>query len=235
MRAAAVTFDFWNTLFVPGGGPVDRAARLAAFLGAGLEVVEAAIREEMAANERAWRAGRQYGATEVSRRLAERFVADLSTESRARLLELVETPSDPVSVKPAVGMATAVRTLHGGALRLGVVSDTGWSPGRHLRGFLESAGVAGCFVPGALAFSDEVGVPKPDPRIFARALAGLGTRPAETVHVGDLRFTDVAGARAAGLVSVRYRGIRDDPGEGPEADYVIDHLDQLPGLLGLGG
>ena len=49
-----------------------------------------------------------------------------------------------------------------------------------------------------LAFSDEVGVPKPDPAIFAKALAELGAKPERAVHVGDLKRTDVAGARAFG-------------------------------------
>jgi HAD superfamily hydrolase (TIGR01509 family) len=50
--------------------------------------------------------------------------------------------------------------------------------------------------------SHEEGVEKPDPAIFARALARIGSRPESTVHVGDLFHTDVVGARAAGLRAV---------------------------------
>jgi putative hydrolase of the HAD superfamily len=50
--------------------------------------------------------------------------------------------------------------------------------------------------------SHEEGVEKPDPRIFHRALARIGSRPETTVHVGDLFHTDVVGARAAGLRAV---------------------------------
>jgi FMN phosphatase YigB (HAD superfamily) len=44
--------------------------------------------------------------------------------------------------------------------------------------------------------SAEVGVAKPDPRIFERAFAVLGTRA--VVHIGD-SAADEEGARAAGI------------------------------------
>ncbi len=43
------------------------------------------------------------------------------------------------------------------------------------------------------------GVEKPDPLIFRRALERSGADPARTLHVGDLYYVDVAGARAAGI------------------------------------
>ena len=47
--------------------------------------------------------------------------------------------------------------------------------------------------------SAEVGVEKPDPRIFAIALARCGADPRRTLYVGDLYHADVVGARSAGL------------------------------------
>jgi len=43
------------------------------------------------------------------------------------------------------------------------------------------------------------GVEKPDPEIFRRALARSGATAETTVHVGDLYYVDVMGARAAGI------------------------------------
>ena len=59
----------------------------------------------------------------------------------------------------------------------------------------------------------------------------LGAEPADAVHIGDLRRTDIAGARAFGMGSVRYRGLADDPEPGPEADFVIDYHRELPDLI----
>lgn len=47
--------------------------------------------------------------------------------------------------------------------------------------------------------SQELGVEKPDPALFAYALDRLGARAEATVHVGDFFHIDVVGARAAGL------------------------------------
>jgi len=51
----------------------------------------------------------------------------------------------------------------------------------------------------ALITSEDVGVLKPDPRIYQVALARLGARPAETVMVGDNWQADVVGALAMGI------------------------------------
>jgi putative hydrolase of the HAD superfamily len=42
-------------------------------------------------------------------------------------------------------------------------------------------------------------VEKPDPRFFRIALDRSGAAPESTMHVGDLYYVDVAGARAAGI------------------------------------
>ena len=54
----------------------------------------------------------------------------------------------------------------------------------------------------ALITSEDVGVTKPDVRIFEVALAAAGVSPAEAVMLGDSWSTDVAGARAAGVRAV---------------------------------
>ncbi|MGN6558630.1 MAG: HAD family hydrolase, partial [Solirubrobacterales bacterium] len=71
--------------------------------------------------------------------------------------------------------------------------------------------------------SDETGHYKPAPQSFEAALSSLGVRPEEAIHVGDLRRTDVAGAAALGMRTVRYRGMHDDADteSGVEADFVV--------------
>jgi epoxide hydrolase-like predicted phosphatase len=55
-----------------------------------------------------------------------------------------------------------------------------------------------------IVYSHEVGMGKPDPRIYALAGARLGVRPGEMVFLDDADRC-VAGAREAGLRAVRYR------------------------------
>ena len=76
--------------------------------------------------------------------------------------------------------------------------------------------------------SSEVGVEKPDPRIFQIALERAGVEPAQAAYVGDLYSIDVVGARAAGL-----RAILMDPGacwgerDCPLARTALDAVKQV--------
>lgn len=55
-----------------------------------------------------------------------------------------------------------------------------------------------------IVYSHEVGVSKPDPRIYRLACTRLGVRPAEVVFLDDVAAM-VAGARDAGIHAIRYR------------------------------
>jgi putative hydrolase of the HAD superfamily len=83
----------------------------------------------------------------------------------------------------------------------------------------------------AAVFSSAVGWRKPSPRIFERALAELGSRPPDTVMVGDRGREDVAGAHAAGMRAVLLREHRVDPAGEALADAVLDRLRDLLPLL----
>ncbi|NIH79095.1 putative hydrolase of the HAD superfamily [Amycolatopsis viridis] len=60
-----------------------------------------------------------------------------------------------------------------------------------------------------LVYSHEVGMTKPDPRIYQLTCARLGAAPEETIFVDDLD-ANVTGALDAGLHAVRYRDNADD-------------------------
>jgi putative hydrolase of the HAD superfamily len=82
-------------------------------------------------------------------------------------------------------------------LRLGVISN--WD--ERLPTLLERLDLSPFF--DAVVCSSEVGVEKPDRRIFAAALSRLGVLPAAALHVGDSPLEDVEGAVAAGMEAVR--------------------------------
>jgi putative hydrolase of the HAD superfamily len=123
--------------------------------------------------------------------------------------------------------APALARLRAAGARLVVVSN--WDASLHER--LAETGLAD-LVDGALA-SAEVGAAKPDPRIFARALALAGVEAADAWHVGDSVAADVEGARAAGVRPVLLA--RDGgAGKGEPIDArgatVIASLAELPPL-----
>ncbi|MBQ90564.1 MAG: hypothetical protein CL441_03950 [Acidimicrobiaceae bacterium] len=234
----AVTFDLWNTLLVSVPGAVEvRSRHWRAVIGErGLDVDDDLLHGTLSMLpvrfDEEWRAGRLYGPEQA---LAECFAAlgdRIGDDDRVALADAFEEASHHLDVSPVDGAAAVARLLTGAGLAVGIISDTTLAVGRHLRGYLDRFGVLAHL--DHQAFSDEVGAYKPDRRIFEAALAGLGVDdPAGVVHVGDLRRTDVAGARAMGMATVRFRGAVDDAEEGPEADAVIDRLADLPALLGL--
>lgn len=73
--------------------------------------------------------------------------------------------------------------------------------------------------------SGEIGIQKPDPRIFAAALDRLGAQAKESLYVGDNYWADVVGARRAGLTPV----LLDAHHLFPEADCLV--LERIDGLL----
>lgn len=84
-----------------------------------------------------------------------------------------------------------------------------------------------------LAESYGTGCGKPEREVFLQALDALHVRPADAVMVGDDPWCDVAGARAAGLQTIRMRRGRlrdaaDTPGAGPDA--VVTTLAAVPAV-----
>jgi phosphoglycolate phosphatase len=74
---------------------------------------------------------------------------------------------------------------------------------------------------------------KPDPLPLLRACDALGTRPAETLMVGD-SSNDAKAARAAGcpVVLMTYGYNHGEPVEAVGADAVLPRLDAIDALLG---
>ncbi len=236
----AVTFDYWDTLVVSRrSGPREaRRAALEALLvefGVGVDAgtLDAALDAAVAAHNDHWHANRQFSAADGAVVLIDTLGLALDPTDRDRVAETFVHA--PTGLRPELtpGAVELLGSLSDAGIRIGIVCDVGLTPSPVLRDYLDRHGVLTLF--DHWSFSDEVGVYKPDPVIFHHALAGLGgVAPAETVHVGDLRRTDVAGARAVGMGTVRYAGLHDDgPDQGPEADLVVRHHLDLIGALGV--
>ncbi|NPB02211.1 MAG: TIGR02253 family HAD-type hydrolase [Methanopyri archaeon] len=86
-----------------------------------------------------------------------------------------------------------------------------------------------------VVISEDVGVEKPNPRIFKIAVSRLGVAPSEALYVGDRPDRDVRGANRAGLVTVRVRQgkYRDLKPEREEdiPDFEIRRLRELKGVV----
>jgi putative hydrolase of the HAD superfamily len=119
--------------------------------------------------------------------------------------------------------APALAALSTAGYRLGVLTN---GTETQQRAKLRMLGLAEAV--GPVFTAESVGAPKPDPRAFLAACAGLGVRPDEVLYVGDEHETDVLAARGAGLSAV----LLDRDGTAPpEETAVIASLTELPALL----
>jgi putative hydrolase of the HAD superfamily len=244
MALDAVTFDFWNTLCCePPGGylrsrRLEEMGRVMARAGVGDAGAELATAYDTAwlTYVESWQANRQYTGRHAARSIADHVVGrfGLNGDLRERLLAAFAAASQTEGTELLLvdGVAEVLASLRQLGIPLAIVCDVGFTPSPVLRHHLERHGVLGCF--DAWAFSDEVGVYKPDARIFEHALSRLGAGdPARCVHVGDRRRTDVAGAQGMGMKAVRFTAVYDDddPDQGPPGDVVLrSYEDLLPAL-----
>ena len=114
--------------------------------------------------------------------------------------ELQEAYVSPVlSVPPVLNQeaASTLQAMRNRVHRIGLISNTGRSPGRTLRQLLDKFGIFDFF--DATVFSDEVGWLKPDQRIFTAAAEKLGVEIGKIIHIGDDLERDVWGAKQAGM------------------------------------
>lgn len=134
--------------------------------------------------------------------------------------------SNSLHVPPST--ISTLEHLHDRGLRLGLVSNVTLLP-HLLRADLERLGLAR-LLHGA-AFSSEVGVRKPDPRIFTTVLRAVGADPAHAVFVGDRLADDVVGAQAVGMRTILTHEFRvEEPGH-VRPDAVVQRLGEIPDVL----
>jgi FMN phosphatase YigB (HAD superfamily) len=233
----AVTFDFWNTIARAPSGLMNEARRRAiveACTECGVELEADLLAEALGEVTRSYESSWSVGEHFHPRQGAEMLVRSLGLEGTAgeRTAEAFLTVARNAPVELSADIESSLEGLQARGIRLGIVCDVGFSGGEVLRELLDREALLGYF--SGWAFSDEVGHYKPSPQIFEAALAALDAEPAAAMHVGDLRRTDIAGASALGMRTVRYRTLYDDPeiDGGIEADFVIDSHRELPDLIG---
>jgi putative hydrolase of the HAD superfamily len=113
--------------------------------------------------------------------------------------------------------------------RLGVIANQPTS----VRAAMERDGLARYFE--VWGVSDDLGLQKPDPALFAHVLSTAGVSPVRTVMVGDRLDYDVRPAKAAGMRAIWVlRGEAPDdptPEQLTEADGAVRTLAELPVML----
>ena len=245
MPIRALLFDLWGTLvYVDDPQYVEplRAARvrlaLEALRGAGHpypeEPVTVALRTLGREHGTLHSQGRDIAVPEKVERFLNHLEPGLAQRLSPNALRAVEdalvTPGRMAPPFPAPGAIEALREAQRRGLALGLISNTGLTPGYVLREILADHGMLSLFQ--VLTFSDEARLAKPAAEIFHCTLEVLNVRPADAVFVGDMPALDVAGPQAVGMYAVQ---VGDHQLDGVQPHARIDALSELfPALERLG-
>ena len=154
--------------------------------------------------------------------------------------EVAQAYSDSFFVYPPTVHAdtpAVLQKIKAMGLRIGLISNTGMTPGEAFRRFLAQHRLLHYF--DAMTYSDEVKIAKPAPRIFHLTLESLGVAPDQVVHVGDSVANDIAGANRCGLKTVWIAGFSEgpdpaNPDSQPDA-IVSDLAEVVPAVFRLAG
>ena len=238
----AVVFDLWETLITNGDQATRahaslRLERMARILSTTPEAIDDAYRYVWKrCQELYWSVDKDI----PTRRQIEHFLEALDREVDATTMDALEHAYATVAVEvmPAVvsGADEVLEALRG-QYALGLISNTGRTPGTALRTVLENLNLSHYF--DVMVFSNEHGECKPQMSIFEAVRAALGVKFNEMVFVGDNLYVDVYGAQRCGMRGVLFvppqRGTAVAPdvdhGLTIEPDATIYDLRELPAVI----
>ena len=214
MPLSGVTFDLWQTLLMDSQhlGRARMKVRLdgarEALLEAGEEFAEDHIRE---AYRQCYHTCHDIRSREQDVSFPEQveiFIRhiDLGLMERleAKVVKQIATVyADSLFCYPPPPHADAqsiLRSVKGKGYRIGLISNTGMTPGVTFRTYMGQTGLLEYF--DVLTFSDEVRLAKPSRDIFHLTAQALEIPPDQVVHVGDHLLADVLGAQQAGMKTI---------------------------------
>lgn len=211
-----ITFDLWNTLLSnkPQDNERYRQRRLEAIhslleengFNVDFDSLYRAHEEGFEKCKETWKKNIDLD-TQEQLKIMFSFLDDLrfKTIPQSFMLKLEEVFLAPILKDPPPlieGAKKIVKHVQAEGYKIGLICNTGRTPGRIIRELLEKLGMVEYF--GALTFSNELKIRKPDPRIFLHTLSQLKSDPANSMHVGDELESDVLGARISGMTSVHF-------------------------------
>ena len=240
-RLGSVTFDLWDTLIqeVPGGSlevARVRIERIEEILKAhgrphSTEEIGEAYAKTGSFLDLAWSKCRDMPVRDqvlfMLSCIEWRLPSKLGNEGFSEVEEAYATSMlehRPVLLPDAKDVLEDVRAM---GLRLGLVSNTGRTPGTVLRRIMKDYGILDCF--DMTTFSDEVLVRKPAQTIFKVTLEGLRTPPRASLHVGDDPGADIDGAKDCGMMAVQV--FREKHGPNSRADACAHRLKDVVEII----
>lgn len=209
----AVTLDLWQTLLLDQDGASERRNQircnnLSRALGQlGIEAsagqLSYVLKEMSSWLKGVWASDREVTHSDQIRFVLEKASGGAVTGGEEWFEIISSAYVSPIFEYPPYLDPTAdrlLRWLKGHDKRIGLICNTGMTPGFTLRQILQRKGIDSYF--DVMVFSDDVGIRKPDRSIFGLTAAKLNVTPNEMVHIGDDLRSDAWGAKNAGSKAI---------------------------------
>lgn len=223
----AVTFDFWNTLYADVNFNERLRKRVEYIrdelgrLGYDRRTVEVERAFEMAGKKwlEMWGVeSRSFSPQEITEDILNNLDLNMPSEIAINMSNGIGQVA--LKVPPAIveGVKEVLQELSK-ECRIGLISDTAATPGAILRKIMARDGIEKYF--SSFVFSDELASTKPNRLNFEKALQDLKIKPEQSVHIGDMDRTDIAGAKAVGMKAILFTGINNKDVNSNSADMII--------------
>ena len=227
----AIGFDLWETLITntpdaslaQQGRRIDDTARVLREFGIAFE----SARLRRAYHEQWDRCQELYWSLDIDvpcRRQVEHLLEILGVESvdDALMFRLEDVYARAILAHlPEVvdGARDALRLIRERRFRVGLISNTGRTPGSALREVLAALGLAPSI--DVMLFSNEHGECKPRSSIFRALHESLAVPPQEMIFVGDNSYVDVYGAQQSGMKAIHFIPPRRGTAIAPAVDHGL--------------
>ena len=209
----AVTFDLWETLlFEKDGASVKRTTARCRNLGQtlnrfGVQVsvaqVKNALDKTISSLLEKWDKNEDVTHENQIQLIFKNLKRESTILKREWISALSAAYVSPIfEVPPYLNpdARTTLKWLRNRNTLISLICNTGLTPGTALRRFLSEQEISDYF--DSMIFSDELGVRKPDCRIFNLAAEKMKVKACEVVHIGDNLKADVWGAKNAGFNAI---------------------------------
>ena len=229
----AIAFDLWETLITnsPELSRLQKEARMTrleqiltrhGFAREAERLEHAHHREWNRCQELYWSADLDIPCRRQVEHLLEELELDAASFDEGTLAEIESAfASAPLHALPATvdGARDVLREMRVRDLRVGLISNTGRTPGSVLREVLMRLDLAPSI--DAMVFSNEHGECKPRTSIFDALQRQLGIDYGEMVFVGDNLYVDVYGAQRCGMRGIHFIPSTRGDAVAPEVEHGL--------------
>jgi putative hydrolase of the HAD superfamily len=230
-RLSAILFDIDDTL-VPTTAFARRARANAvrAMISAGLDLPEEQVLKELDEVLHEFSSNYEHHFDKLLMRLRPKSLARVNPALVVAAGVAAYHDTKFLELAPFDDVYPLLRDLKRAGVRLGIVTH-GWTVKQAEK--LVRLGLVPYLDPKAVFISDQIGISKPNPKLYQLALSDMGLAPAEVMYVGDSPEHDIAPPKSIGMVATWARRASRHKDEEPKVapDHVIDDFDQLRPIL----